>query len=106
MPENADGIVQILEEAFEGIEVSLVSRDNYLLYTPMLAEVATGQINPFHIAAPLRVFLRRVRVSPSDGPVFTVGADGLLKTWDPFTGKEAAPPVILRPAPGGPPRSA
>jgi len=45
------------------VEVRLVSRDNYLLYTPMLAEVATGQINPFHIAAPLRVFLRRVRVT-------------------------------------------
>ena len=42
------------------VDVTLVSRDNYLLYTPMLAEVATGQVNPLHIAAPLRAFLRRV----------------------------------------------
>jgi NADH dehydrogenase len=44
------------------IDVTLASRTNYLLYTPMLAEVASGALEPRHIATPLRAFLRRVRV--------------------------------------------
>jgi len=44
------------------VEVTLASRTNYLLYTPMLAEVASGALEPHHIATPLRAFLRRVRV--------------------------------------------
>ncbi|HZS01598.1 MAG TPA: NAD(P)/FAD-dependent oxidoreductase [Chloroflexota bacterium] len=44
------------------VEVSLISRDNYLLFTPLLAEAATGQLPPAHVVAPLRAFLRRVQV--------------------------------------------
>ncbi len=48
------------------IEVTLVNRDNYLLFTPMLAEVAMGEVNPTHIAVPLRAFLRRVSVRQAE----------------------------------------
>lgn len=34
--------------------VTLISEDNYLLFTPMLAEVAGADIDPRHIVAPLR----------------------------------------------------
>jgi NADH:ubiquinone reductase (H+-translocating) len=44
------------------VRATLISRDNYLLFTPMLAEVAAGELAPDHIAAPLRRFLHRVRV--------------------------------------------
>jgi NADH:ubiquinone reductase (H+-translocating) len=44
------------------VEVTLISRDNYLLFTPLLAEAATGELPSTHVAAPLRAFLRRVRV--------------------------------------------
>jgi NADH:ubiquinone reductase (H+-translocating) len=44
------------------VEATLVSRENYLLFTPMLAEVAVGKLEPRHIAVPLREFLRRVGV--------------------------------------------
>lgn len=41
------------------IRITLVSRDNYSLFTPMLAEVAGGGIEPSHIVNPVRGFLKR-----------------------------------------------
>jgi NADH dehydrogenase len=46
--------------------VTLVCRDNYLLFTPMLAEVAAGEIDAAHIATPTRAFLRRVHVQQGE----------------------------------------
>ena len=36
------------------IELSLVSRDNFFLFQPMLAEVVSGSIEPTHIVNPIR----------------------------------------------------
>ena len=44
-----------------GWDVTLVSRSNYLLFTPMLAEVASGAIEAQHIGAPVRVACPRTR---------------------------------------------
>lgn len=44
------------------IEIVLVSRDNFLLFTPMLHEVATGELAPTDIINPLRKLLRRVNL--------------------------------------------
>jgi NADH:ubiquinone reductase (H+-translocating) len=55
------------------VEVTLVSRDNYLLFTPMLAEVAAGELPPGHVAAPLRGFLRRVRVWQAEATALDLG---------------------------------
>jgi NADH dehydrogenase len=44
----------------EDIEVTLVSRENFTLFTPMLHEVAAGDLEPSHICNPLRKLLRRV----------------------------------------------
>ena len=43
------------------VEITLVNRDNYSLFTPMLAEVAGSGIQPSHIVNPIRTFLRRTR---------------------------------------------
>jgi NADH dehydrogenase len=43
------------------LEVVLVSRENYLLFTPMLHEVAAGNLYPADIVEPLRQQWRRVR---------------------------------------------
>jgi NADH dehydrogenase len=43
------------------VGVTLVSRENYLLFTPMLPEVACGTIEARHIVQPLRAGLRRAR---------------------------------------------
>ncbi len=40
------------------LAVTVVARDNYSLFTPMLPEVASGAVEPRHIAQPLRVALR------------------------------------------------
>src|SRR5258706_14519776 len=43
------------------VEVTLVSRDNFLLFTPMLHEVASGDLNPNDIVNPVRRMLKRVQ---------------------------------------------
>ncbi len=45
----------------EDIEVTLVNRDNFLLFTPMLHEVAASDLDLTHIVNPIRKLLRRVR---------------------------------------------
>ena len=42
------------------VEVTLVSRDNFLLFTPMLHEVAAADLSPVDIVSPIRRMLRRV----------------------------------------------
>ncbi|MGQ0849155.1 MAG: NAD(P)/FAD-dependent oxidoreductase [Actinomycetota bacterium] len=43
-------------------EVTMVSSDNFLLFTPMLAEVAAGDLDPRHIIAPLRQLAPEARM--------------------------------------------
>jgi NADH:ubiquinone reductase (H+-translocating) len=54
-----------LERAFgldPSVELTLISENNALLFTPMLAEVATSSLEPTHISSPLRTSLRRTDV--------------------------------------------
>jgi len=54
-----------LEQAFgsdPSVSVTLVSETNALLFTPMLAEVASGSLEATHISSPLRTSLRRTTV--------------------------------------------
>jgi NADH:ubiquinone reductase (H+-translocating) len=44
------------------IEVTLISRENFILFTPMLHEVAAGDLSPGDIVNPLRRILRRVKI--------------------------------------------
>jgi NADH dehydrogenase len=44
------------------VEVTLISRENFILFTPMLHEVAAGDLNPSDITNPLRRILRHVKV--------------------------------------------
>src|SRR5436309_10741473 len=43
------------------VEVVLVSRDNFLLMTPLLFEVCSGALDLRHCSFPVRAFLRRTR---------------------------------------------
>ena len=43
-------------------DVTLVSRDNYVLFTPMLPEVSGGDLEPRHVVSPLRGLLRRTKL--------------------------------------------
>src|SRR6266404_6378371 len=44
------------------VEVTLVSRENFTVFTPMLHEVAAGDLEPAHICNPLRKLFRRVTI--------------------------------------------
>jgi NADH dehydrogenase len=44
-----------------GVEVLLIDRQNFLLFTPMLHEVASGSLDPSSIVVPIREALRRVQ---------------------------------------------
>jgi NADH dehydrogenase len=43
------------------VEIVLVSRDNFLLMTPLLFEVCSGTLDPRHCSFPIRAFLRTTR---------------------------------------------
>src|SRR5215471_11384034 len=44
------------------VEITLVSRDNFFLFTPMLHEVAASDLEITNIVNPLRKLLRRTQV--------------------------------------------
>jgi NADH:quinone reductase (non-electrogenic) len=45
----------------DDVEVTLISRENFILFTPMLHEVASGDLYPGDITNPLRRILRHVK---------------------------------------------
>jgi NADH dehydrogenase len=56
----AQGLTRLLPG--RDAEITLVSRDNFLLFHPMLPEVAGAEIEPGHILTPLRQMCRGARV--------------------------------------------
>lgn len=57
------------------LEVTLVNRENFFLFTPMLHEVAASDLDLSHIVNPVRKLLRRVRFFNGD----VVAIDSLRK---------------------------
>ena len=45
----------------QDVEIVLVSRDNFIVMTPLLFEVCCGALDPQHCSLPIRAFLRRTR---------------------------------------------
>lgn len=57
-------VLRQLQKAFQddvNIDITLVSRDNFFLFTPMLPEVASGMIETRHILTPIRTFCKRAK---------------------------------------------
>jgi NADH dehydrogenase len=63
------------------VEVTLVSRDNFTLYTPMLDEVAAGDLEPTHICNPLRKLLRHVTVLSAEVKGIDLGARQVMISY-------------------------
>jgi NADH dehydrogenase len=55
-----------LKRAGAPIDITLVSRDNFFLFTPMLHEVAASDLDITHIVSPLRTLLRHTAVFVGD----------------------------------------
>lgn len=57
-------VLNRLQKAFQDdvrVDITLVSRDNFFLFTPMLPEVSSGSIEIRHIVTPIRTFCKRAR---------------------------------------------
>lgn len=62
-------VLRELQEAFQddvSVDITLVSRDNFFLFTPMLPEVSSGMIETRHIVTPVRVFCKRAKFYEAD----------------------------------------
>jgi len=60
--------VKKLESYFHSeydIEITLVSDDNFLLFTPMLPQIVAGTVAPRHIVMPLRALCKKARIYES-----------------------------------------
>ena len=57
-------VLRRLRDRFQNdvsIDITIVSKDNFFLFTPMLHEVASGMIETRHIVTPIRAFCNRAR---------------------------------------------
>lgn len=50
----------------EDVEITLINRENFFLFTPMLHEVAASDLDITHIVSPVRKLLKRVKVFNGD----------------------------------------
>lgn len=48
------------------IEITLISDENFLLFTPMLPEVLSSSIEAKHIISPIRAFFRKAKFQHSE----------------------------------------
>lgn len=53
--------LQRLARRDPGVQITLVSRDNYLLMTPLLFEAGSGVLEPRHAVCPIRPMLKKAR---------------------------------------------
>ncbi|MBI2917735.1 MAG: FAD-dependent oxidoreductase [Chloroflexi bacterium] len=82
-----------------GIQITLVNRDNFFLFAPLLHEVATGGIETRHIALPIRALRGRRRFRFVSTEVQSIDLDGKRL----ITGEEEIGYDYLVLAPGGSP---
>lgn len=66
------------------IEITLVNRENFFLFTPMLHEVAASDLDITHIVSPVRKLLKRIKVFNGD----VESIDVVKKTVQVSHGKE------------------
>ena len=74
---------QALERRLGGrrdVEIWLASRDNFMLFTPLLPEVCSGVIEPRHVVAPLRGMVRHASTWCITAEVETIDTDASVVT--------------------------
>ncbi len=75
------------------IDITIVSKDNFFLFTPMLPEVASGSVDIRHILTPIRTFCKRARFYEANvGSVdlkenkvqinYEIGSDDSIKKYE------------------------
>ena len=66
-------------------EIVLINPENYMLYTPLLPEAASGMVEPRHVTVPLRRVLRRTQLLV--GEATEVDLDRRTVTYQPAEGE-------------------
>ena len=53
-------VLRAMEKSLKGenVEITLVSQDNFFLFTPMLPEISSGMLHPSDISTPIRTFCK------------------------------------------------
>ncbi|HXP53197.1 MAG TPA: FAD-dependent oxidoreductase, partial [Bacteroidia bacterium] len=62
------------------IEIILVSRDNFILFTPMLPEVASGMIETRNIVTPVRAFCKKAKFYQAKVKSIDLNGEKLIMT--------------------------
>ncbi|TCJ19829.1 FHA domain-containing protein [Rubrobacter taiwanensis] len=81
---------QGLSKAFKrdpAVEITLINRDNYFVFVPLLASAAAGSVETMHVVAPIRRLIPGVRFRAEE----ITGIDpssGTVTTSSPVTGRE------------------
>src|SRR6185437_15311493 len=58
------GVLKKLQNEFytnKNIEITLVDKDNFILFSPMLPEIVSGMIEKRHIVTPIRAFCKKAK---------------------------------------------
>ena len=71
------------------VEITLVSKNNFLLFTPMLPEVASGMIETRHIVTPLRSFCKKAKLY--EASVESIDLDNKLVIITHSIGRQSQP---------------
>jgi len=80
-----------LEKIFknhEGVEITLISRENYFLMTPFLFEAGSGVLEPRHAVTPLRRLFKKVRFVEAEVEHIDLESRTVLARHAPTTGGE------------------
>lgn len=88
------GAAQRLEQLFsrdQSLEITLVSQSNYLLFTPMLAEVASSGLEAQHISAPVRASCPHTRFHRAEVTAIDTSAQIVSVSAGPSIPSEALP---------------
>ena len=72
------------------VHITLVSGDNFFLFTPMLPQVASGTIETRHIVIPVRTLLKRTKFYEAE--VKTIDPHGKTVT---LSGTKEKPGILL-----------
>jgi NADH dehydrogenase len=90
-------VLKRLQKAFQdniSIDLRLVSRDNFFLFSPMLPEVSSGMIETRHIVTPIRSFCNRARFYEAN--IESIDLEDKHVVISHKVGKDTEPPFDLR----------
>lgn len=84
---------RVLDSAFRkesGVDITLINRENYMTFTPLMAEVVGNTVEGRHAVPPLRAFFHKVRFQA--GEVRCVDLEAQRVTVEYFDGRQEQVP--------------